>query len=189
MVSLLDCFRSPINMTKNKTATPKKRMIQGVFVDPYRQSLSMIEIADDIKDWHKLLRCRLIEPVRVASGKLLPPSYGKLDWLELWCDEEFLLHDKPAPAFHFVFPGSKQDQVICGYAFICGCDRAGNNISFELDPAVLPIFASLFLQLGFEKLSERFPGEDFIEQRMRNLKLDLKGRVREFGGIMARSGQ
>jgi len=181
-------------MRTGECATKKQRLLEGIFIDPWNQTISTIELTDDLADWRKLLACRYVERIVLASREQIPPlgEYQAIDTLDLWCDEEFLISGTPNPGFRFYYPGSEQCEIIFGYGLIIGGqDRTGNSVSFPMALMALPIFCS-WIHLAFETLEGlaiRFPGNEFIPEKLRSIEADLPGRVRTLSRIEAVIGR
>ena len=173
-----------------------KKLIPGIFIDPWNQTVSIIEVTDNLDDWRKLLRCKTVECVHLARRGQLPQlaEYEGIDTLDLWCDEEFLLKDTPDPGWRFYYPGREPEvcEVIFGYGLIIGGqNRTGASVGFPIDLMALPVFC-MWLRLAFETregIAIRFGGNEFIAERLRSIDAELPGRVRTLSQIEAVIGR
>jgi hypothetical protein len=152
---------------KTKTHTPHR--IHGLLIDPYRQSIDMIEVSDELEDWHKILRCSCIDMKTIVRMK-------NSNTIDLVYDDEFLYRIPGDPRFKLKSKNNSEMEIY-GYGLIFGGnDRTGETGCFHILPAKMDEFTD-FIGLQFEMLcSPRFQGNEWIEQRMRSIDSELPGK-------------
>lgn len=157
----------------------KKALLEGFLIDPFKQSIDRIEIANDLDVWRKVMRCEWVDCVRLTRRSERTNDTE----LDLWVDEEGLLAEVPAPRFKLqrglTFGGGTVE--ICGYGLIFSSDAEGNTISLKSDPVSTALFVQM-CELCFEicENNPRFDGVDteFLEEKLRMIELELPGEFR-----------
>jgi hypothetical protein len=159
-----------------------KDTLHGILIDPYRRQASIITVGNNLDDWYKMMACQCVGVSRIASGHCFKRNKNQhIRSIDLWYDDEFLLKDRPDPAFRIMYPEAQGTLAIHGYGFLCCSSPEGESICLHVHPEDLPKFL-FWLKLGFENWSRRVPplNEEFFEQRMRNIDLEMPGRFTSY---------
>jgi hypothetical protein len=156
-------------MTKQKA---KIQLLEGLFIDPFRQEVRRVQVVRDLDVWYKLLYCRGVECASLAER-----SEGSLD---LWYDNEFLFREPRLPAFRVTSSKSAGsiDYIIHGYALVLASNQNGESVSLSSAQASVDWFLRE-TQLAFEKWRNRLTRSDFfIPQMIRTPELEFPGRFK-----------
>jgi hypothetical protein len=156
-------------MTKSKA---KIKILDGLFIDPFREEVRRVQVARDLDTWYKLLYCRGVECTCLAES-----SEGALD---LWFDDEFLFREPRLPAFKLKSAKSvgMADYIIHGYALVLASNKKGKSVSLSSSQASVDWFLRE-TQLAFEKWRNRLTRSDFfIPQMIRTPELECPGRFK-----------
>jgi hypothetical protein len=139
----------------------KTKLLNALFIDPYKQQVVPIAIADDIGVWHRVLACGCVEPVRIDRvGKLV---------IDIWLDESRLLRKPMAPRFKI------RDTALIGYGLVLARNDGGETASLPANFTLAAFVDST--RIGFEPYQIRIKPEDCIEQLTRSLELEQPGKV------------
>lgn len=152
-----------------KTKQAKAKFLHAFLVDPYLREVIRCGVGRELDDWRKVLRCEYVEHILVSRD---PEKNCTLD---MWVDEEFLLHEKLAPTFRFKTAYSTEFVVIHGYALILAGDCEGESRSvFITAPEFLELFTCR-MELQFERYEDRKDNlgpVPFVDEIMRNIELE-----------------
>ena len=156
-------------MTKRKT---KIELLDGLFIDPFREEVRRVQVAKDLDVWYKLLYCHGVECASLAES-----PEGALD---LWFDEEFLFREPRLPAFRLTSSKATGSNVyiIHGYALVLASNQKGQSVSLSSSQASVDWFLRE-TQLAFEKWRNRLTRSDFfIPQMIRTPELEFPNRFK-----------
>lgn len=154
-----------------KTKT-KVKMLAGLLIDPYKQEMRRVEIADDLDSWREAMQCQWVEHHLLSREPMTN--------IDLFFDEEFAISGEIKPSFQLhVGPTiGGYPLEIGGYALVFASNHGGETISLETCDQTAIAFAILS-QLKFERHGTgKLVGREFIEERMRNLELEMPGRFK-----------
>lgn len=167
-------------IVKKETET-KTKMLDGILIDPWKQEVSQIKISHDSDVWRKVLRCHTFDCMALSSESVTGTC------MDLWFDDEGRMTEIPSPRFRL----NRGDSVgggnydFCGYGLIFS-SKDGETIGLTTTPALLAQFM-VMAGLQFEDYASaknpRFKGvdTDFIEEKMRNIDLELPGQFELIG--------
>jgi hypothetical protein len=156
-------------MTKQKT---KIKLLDGLFIDPFREEVRRVQVARDLDTWYKLLYCHAVDRACLAES-----PEGELD---LWYDDEFLFREPRLPAFRLTSSRSMGSNVyiIHGYALVLAANHEGESVSLSSSQASVDWFLRE-TGLAFEKWRNRLTRSDFfIPQMIRTPELEFPGRFK-----------
>jgi hypothetical protein len=159
---------------KSKKEVTKKALIPGLLIDPFKQEIAVIKIANDPNVWRKVLRCDWFDCMCISA----PTKYDNR--MDIWFDDEGRLSEQPLPRFKLKrgqsVGGGEYD--FCGYGLILSSDDFGDTIGLNSDPFSLAAWTDM-CGLAFERTAgnPRFEGKDaeFLEQKMRLIENELPG--------------
>ena len=158
----------------------KTKLIPGLLIDPFKQEIGIIEIANDPDVFRKVLRCDYFDCLCIDKEE---EGNTKMD---IWFDDEGRMYDQPLPRFKLTRGEScgGGDFDICGYGLILSSDEEGETIGLAVNPVGLAIWLQ-YCHLLFERTEDnpRFKGKDteFFDQKMRTIELELPGQFRMVG--------
>jgi hypothetical protein len=156
-------------MTKQKT---KIKLLDGLFIDPFRKEVRRVQVAKDLDTWYELLYCHAVECACLAES-----PEGNLD---LWFDDEFLFREPRLPAFRLTSSKSmgSNEYIIHGYALVLASDAEGRSVSLSSSAMSVEWFLDA-TELAFENWQRRLTRSDyFIPQMIRTPELEFPGRFK-----------
>ena len=152
--------------------TKQIKLLDGLFIDPFRKEVRRVQVAKGLDTWYKLLYCHGVECACLAES-----PEGALD---LWFDEEFLFREPRLPAFRLKSAKSvgMADYIIHGYALVLASNQHGESVSLSSSQASVDWFLRE-TGLAFENWQRRLTRSDFfIPQMIRTPELELPGRFK-----------
>ena len=150
----------------------KIELLDGLFIDVFREEVRRVQVVKDLDTWYKLLYCPGVECACLAES-----PEGALD---LWYDEEFNFREPRLPAFQLTSSKSagSNTYIIHGYALVLASNQEGESVSLSSSMGSVDWFLRE-TQLAFEKWRNRLTRSDFfIPQMIRTPELELPGRFK-----------
>jgi hypothetical protein len=150
--------------------TTKSKMLTGLLIDPFKQELRRVRVAEGLPTWYEVLQCDYVDCCCVASDSAQGAS------LDIWFDDCFLDREPLWPAFKVTGSDSTggRTHVLHGYALVFARDKEGTTISLSSSDQSAEWFARA-TGLQFEHWQLR-TDEEFIDQLLRTPETELGGR-------------
>jgi hypothetical protein len=150
--------------------TTATKTLDGLLIDPFRQELRRVRVADDLGAWCEVLQCDRVDVCCIASDSADGAA------LDVWFDDEFTFKEPIWPGFRVtssISTGS-QPYVLHGYGLVFASDKTGTTVSLSSSRHSADWFARA-TGLAFENWMLR-TNEEFLEQVMRTPETELGGR-------------
>jgi hypothetical protein len=171
--------KNPRKTKKDCNSGQEEFAVHGVLIDPYRRQVSLIEVTDNCDDFRKMLQCEKLAVTRIASGQSFrsrKDPEARIAGCDIWYDYEF------KPQTHAGFRITPPEEIdrrpihVYGYGFIC-CSKndVHHRTCLHVKPDNIGAFMN-WLSMGFEQWERRTPKVEFIEERMRNIELEMPER-------------
>lgn len=159
--------RRPMTKTRAKATIA---MLTGLLIDPFKGEVAAIEVASHVDTWRKLLKCTTLNVVCVTRFK-----NGSLD---IWVDSEGPLRGQPLPYFSvYKSPNIGGKQIkLCGYGLVLAADGSGET--FSLPASFKPEDFGQMTRLTFEPWKDRLNSNEYMDELLRTIELELPGRFR-----------
>jgi hypothetical protein len=156
--------------------------LHGLLIDPFKREVSMVTCRNNIKDWYRILQCDCLEVIRLLSGKNAPAMHDGSS-LDLWVDEEFLLAERVTPAWRITYWDNDTCECrpieIFGYGLLFLCDQEGETECLHLEMSDCAKFlTAMNLQFEHDTSPRLKKAGEFVEERMRNIELELPGKFK-----------
>jgi len=143
-------------------------LISVLFIDPYKQEARPVSLRNDIFIWHKALQCDCCGVSAVAENSRTRQQ------VDLWYDDEFLLHDVLPPAFRFKNPKGEYLEFR-GYAFLAEANGNGDTVSLNSKAIQNHKVFKFLIGLEWEDLEKRKVVPEYINQQLRTPELEMDG--------------
>jgi hypothetical protein len=164
-------------MRMHETTLKQGSLLKGLLFDPYKRQLSLVEVRNDIRTWHKLLRCDCVDVNRVIRPIL------DREAVDIWFDDEFLLKDPVGPGLRL----TDSDDVVReyhGYCLMLSSDSDGNSTDFTLFSempkdasteiiALMLMGFQLTMKVSWENWERRLPKDTFLDLQMRTPEIEI----------------
>jgi hypothetical protein len=88
--------------------------LAGVLIDPFAKTVARVEVEDNLRAWYELLRCDLINVVRLTP------------YVDLWIDGDGTFKEPPDQAYFYI---AGEFGPIAGKALLLGHGGAGKSLA------------------------------------------------------------